>query len=945
MMLPLAAAMFQWAALGVLPASAAQRAPLPAPIELRLPEAAPESEPTALAAPLAAESAGRLPAQAAAAVEPAGVVTAAAPAAAASRAAVPLSKAVRALASNPAQDPRPALDRLYLGRRLPEAAADAASAVFARLPFVGAHLRKRAQESAPFFELMEREGHLFFVLKPQDLGKPFLLSATLERGLGEKDFPSAMSSGLEFLAYFRRVADHVELVSKNTKYRAPEGAPLERTMTEAAPDSPVAKAQILRERGGRLIVAADELFARDLFDWGDELSYAYRGDYKLDQDLSRVQQARGYPRNVELASRLSFVRAASYGWTRSHLNDTRTLPLTMRYSLSALPEPGYRSRDADERVGFFTTTYQDWSDDQAPELDRNVINRWRLEKTDPAAAVSPVKKPIVYWIDPSVPEQYRGAIARAVLTWNKAFERAGFKDAVEVRVARSGEDFDPADARRNVIRYYLERDSGYAVGPSRANPMTGEIYNAGVAISASHPRSPLAGVVPRIDLDENAAPSKGRAKGPCRYAEQAAQDAAFTLELLEARGGMTEEERRKFIEDYVTDLVLHEVGHTLGLRHNFAAKAWRPNAELGEHRQFTASVMDYAPINLAPPGRKQGAFWTTDLGPYDYWAIEYGYKDLPEGSERAELAKIAGRSSEPGLRFMTDEDVSGLDPTAQPWSLGSDALEFSRGRVALVRELWDRLEKKAADGVSAAKDLYRPMLQGWAIYRQAVDIAVSHVGGLIFTRAAQGRPAYEPVAAAQQRRTLDFLAKAVFSDEPLALSSRLLSASAPGRMPTAAREAPDLDYFPYNKLVLWLRRAALSRLLSDDTLERITESGNLLPAGADRLTVSELFNRLTDSIFSDLKPRAREAHDPDSLDIGAPRRQLQMDYVDRLIEIGFRGSDEEVPEASTAAKAHLRRLLRRVKDAAQSKSWDAATRDHLTELARKISRSSEHYVP
>jgi hypothetical protein len=357
-----------------------------------------------------------------------------------------------------------------------------ASDLAARLP---------RRPSKQLFETARFDDRAAIRVRADQLGKPYLLSATLERGLGEKDFPSTRSLDMEFVWYFRRSGDHLELVRKNTAFRAPAGTAIARTLERSIPDTVVARALIRSDFGGRLLVPLDELFGGDLFDDRSQLGAAYGGQYRQDGDATRVEVEKSFLKNLEVGAELQYERVDEGAKPESHLPDTRRLTLATRYSLSELPEPGFRPRQASPVVGHFVDTHDDWGDDQKRDLRSHVVRRWRLEKTDPAAPVSPVKQPIVYWIDGSVPPQYRGAIRRGVLEWNKAFERVGLKDAIVVREAPDDGSFDPADARFNVIRYYLERDSGYAIGPSRSNPMTGEIYNAGVNISAYHARHAL----------------------------------------------------------------------------------------------------------------------------------------------------------------------------------------------------------------------------------------------------------------------------------------------------------------------------------------------------------------------------------------------------------------------------------------------------------------------
>lgn len=843
------------------------------------------------------------------------------------------------------------------------AGATAAAAVFAaqtgllRLP-----AWPSAQRPLAAFARGARSETLMSV-RPEQLGRLMTLSATLERGLGEKDLYTRRADGFDRLVYLRRAGDFVELVARNTKFRAAPGSRLERAVREAVPDSVLSKARVRREDPwtGAAQVDADDLFGGDLFDLSPDLGYLYEGRYELDEESSEVTDAKAYPSNAELRSRLVYKRveaSAEYS-PQTHLADARRLELLMRYSLAVLPEgSGFIARSADERIGVFETEHQDLSDETRPDIDRNVANRWNLEKQDPSAAASPVKKPVVYWLDPSVPARYRPAVKRVVSEWNKAFARVGLLGAVELREAPADGSFDASDARYNVISFYLERDSGFAIGPSRVNPLTGQIYNASIAVSLYHVRHAL-GLsftdLDETDLDDLDKPAPGRKErkprhahhAGCRHAQGAGREAAMTLDVLAARGGLSEQEKERFVEDYLVDLLLHEMGHTLGLRHNFLAKAWVPTAKLSEAHPIAASVMDYIPVNLAAPGQKQGHYWNTEIGPYDYLAIEYLYKPL-DGSpveKEAALKAIAARMDEQGLFYATDEDLTGIDPTSRTWVLGDDVLGFVSGRMAVIWELWESLEARRAVG-GDGRDLYRAWVNGWKAYYRMARAAASFVGGVRFRRrAAAGGASYEPVSAAEQRRALELLNERVFSDAPLSISPELAAAMAPARLSTVNRAYPELAYVPYDDLTLVLRQGALDHLLDPETLERLSESARLARKDAAPLSLDELFDRLSASIWTEAFKPFRSTTRVKTRAISQSRRKLQEAHLHRLMELAFPADGEEMPHITFAARAHLKQLQGALKRASVGKGWDEASRAHLKQTVLHLVRAFKDYTP
>jgi hypothetical protein len=788
-------------------------------------------------------------------------------------------------------------------------------------------------------------------IEPAKFGRLMLLTASFERGLGEKDMHAAKADSYERAVYFRRSGEFVELVARDLSRRAPAGSALSDALAEVSADATIGKAKILAEDPVTGAVAVDlkGLALQDFFHLKGEVEEAFGAPYALDGELSALTRADAYAGNVEIGARQVYERKAAPegGEIATRLPDARRVALSVRLSFAALPESGYRPRRADSRIGHFTTVYEDWTDDRSARPTTTLVNRWRLEKSDPSAAASPVKSPVVYWLDASIPAGYRESVRRGVLAWNEAFEKVGLLGAIVVKDAPAG--FDASDARNTVIRWFVDKDAGYAIGQTRTDPVTGEIYQATLGISAIHPRAALG--VHFADLGE-AGDEKPGQKAPaaahkhdakCAHAEALAKQAQMTLAVLEARGGMTEEQKERFIQDYITDLTLHEVGHTLGLRHNFLAKTWKTGEELAGEAPLAASVMDYLPANVAPPGGKQGAFWNTKLGPYDFWAIEYAYKPLAAETEAAELAKIAARAGEPGHAYATDEDLIGLDPDSRPWYLGADALAWAAGRIATVRELWKSLEKNKAEGSGVAN--YRSFVHGWRGYLAAARLAASVVGGLGYRRNAGAAAPFTPISGARRRAALALIEATVFSDAPFDASADLRRRLDPGRDGTVDNPWPDLAWLPYDELTLWLRQDALSRLLDPELMALLSESIKMAPEGDDALTPRELIETLTKMIWREVVEPVRRNGKSKPLSISPSRRRLQEAHLNLLILLAYRSAKDEVPEVSALARAHLTRLSETLNEKSARKGWDDATRDHILQSANKIDSADSRYEP
>jgi hypothetical protein len=424
-------------------------------------------------------------------------------------------------------------------------------------------------------------------------------------------------------------------------------------------------------------------------------------------------------------------------------------------------------RRADPRIGHFEVPVWDFSSDSKYSAKTHYVDRWRLEKKDPQAEVSEPKEPIVFYIDRTVPEKYRPTVREAILEWNKAFEKAGFKDAIVVKQQDAEGTIDTFDARHSTVRWFVSTDGGFAIGPSTVDSRTGEILNAQVAIpeawSRDHrtfvveqapfpPPSPLPSATPAAD----AYPMALRDGNFCTYAADALNEMQFGLDVLEERGEIQagSAEAEAFVNASLKSAVMHEVGHALGLRHNFRASTVYPLAKLsdpawGRERGLAGSVMDYSPINIAVNGEAQGVYFDSTIGPYDYWAIEYAYRELPKETESEELAKIASRgATDPLLAFSSDEEaIAGLDPDASRFDLGADPLAYLQKRLQISQELWQRLQtKKLKPGESYAV-LRRTFDAGFRQFSRSAARLRRNGAAAVDSRAA-----FEAARGAQHRR-------------------------------------------------------------------------------------------------------------------------------------------------------------------------------------------------
>jgi Met-zincin/Domain of unknown function (DUF5117) len=719
--------------------------------------------------------------------------------------------------------------------------------------------------------------------------------------------------------------------------------------------------------------------------------------------LAKIIEAKAFPENVEIALQMP----VSGGTLR-----------TFHYSIIKVKStPGFKPREADQRVGFFSVGYSDLGKYHTEDVDKYYITRWPLQKRDPKLKMSPPKEPIIYYIENTVPVRYRRYIREGIEYWNKAYEQVGILNAIEVRYqdkeTGAHMDKDPEDVRYNFIRW-LNNNIGTAIGPSRAHPETGEIFDADVVLTdgwirafwyqysdmlpqtamegmsaetinwlETHPNwdprirmaSPeerpqllaqraqriASGIMPVTDTSlmlnpeaQRLADIIGRENALCMAATGKAMDMAsmgMHYEILKALRDDDEEAEDEqlldgipewFVGPMLSDLVAHEVGHTLGLRHNFKASSAYTLAQINSEdfkgkKPLATSVMDYIPVNInMDDGEVQGDYAMIDIGPYDMWAIEYGYTfDDPK--------KVLERAAEPELLYGTDGDTGGSDPRARRYDFSANPIDYAHNQIKLYDYYLENLEDKFIEDGDSWDKLSRGYRIALRAKTNANGIVSTYLGGTYTNRLKKGDSEeivpVEPVAADLQREALSLIIDNTFNDDTFGLSPELLAYFTTSRKdPFAGGE----EAYNVHDRILGVQSAALTQLLNPSTLRRVYDNELRVKASDDAFTLPELMTAVTDSIWTELDGKIDVHFTAREPMISSVRRNLQTEHMERLIDLtlesGFGAASKAITDLTRMELRKINDKIGQKIEGANSKI-DPYTMAHLTEAHHRIEKA------
>jgi len=669
----------------------------------------------------------------------------------------------------------------------------------------------------------------------------------------------------------------------------------------------------------------------------------------LNTTKSGYKSVRSYPNNTDVIVELGYDNPAPFNQGGKDITDARYNRIRFQHSFLEMPSNDFRSRLDDPRVGYFTQEIDNLTTIKVADY-KDVINRWSLVKKDPTAAISEPVEPIVWWVENTTPVEYRQTIVEAGQKWNEAFEKAGFRNAVVMKIMPDDATWDPADIRYNVIRWVSSPYPAYgAIGPSFVNPKTGQILGADITVEwFSGSASPIAEELYDVKSINTDLPSLllGINKNEevnipgvnkwmaCTLGQELKAQFTAGLTTLEATGA-SDAEIKELHKQFLYYLIMHEMGHTMGLNHNMKASQMLSPAEVNNKdithtKGLQGSVMDYPAVNVSTDRSKQGDYYTTKAGPYDLWAIEFGYTPFSPAEEAAGLKKILNHSNEPGLAFGNDADDmrspggGGIDPRVMVNDMSSDMVAYAEDRFILVNTLMGKLKEKYSKPGKSYAELrarYGTLIGQRGSMAQSVS---RYIGGVMVDRSFVGQETttkpFTPVSSAYQKKAMALLSKYVFAPDAFKGDAALF--------PYLQIQRRGFNFFGNGEdlraqtIILNMQVGLFVHLLSTNTLTRINNS----TLYGNTYTSADIMNDLTSAVFNaDLKTN-----------VNLYRLNLQTEYVKGLAAI----VSASVSPYDNASKAAMYNTLKKIKGMlATAISTDEQTRAHRANLVFIIDKA------
>jgi len=826
---------------------------------------------------------------------------------------------------------------------------------------------KSAEKEPGLFPIYRSGGKIYIEVRDDQFDTDFLEHIVPANGLGGYGF----HSGDQFaqngrIVRFHNLGKSVALIWPHTRFLATPGTALATAVRESTADSVEAVLPIATENKALKVHVLDASpLLGDLLDLGTALSDAVGsesgpgGGYHLDPTRTYFGPAKAFAQNVIVEADETF--ASSKSDEVDTVPDARFVQMRVKYNFSQiLSSPDYMPRLYDDRVGYWEDPHAAFDRDGDYDNLRYYILRWDMQPSDPTKPLSPAKKPIVFYLDRSIPDEYRGAVRDGILEWNKAFARIGISDAVQVLDPPNDPAWDPDDIRYSVVRWVTDQPSEFGAEAQIVwDPRTGEIFRGGVLLDSNlgrfakfSERNLLAALTMPGELPpDTTAPAQHNVYLPSHdestFGIGEAAQSAFGATALTLMG---EGNPDTYVYERIKAVAMHEVGHDFGLSHNFIAHNAFTAAEL-KSASYTkangtsASVMDYWPVNIWPKGTSHGTYFPTTLGSYDYHVIHWGYAPVPGArtpqDEVHTLARWAASADDPKYAFAGDEDGDfagghAIDPRTAPFLLSNRPMDWCGTQLDMTKGFMATIDRRFP-GPQESWSLERAaFLSLLGRYNTCASSLTHYIGGEYITRNRIGDPgvktALTPVSRAEEKRAYGMLDKYLFADSnwkfsPFTLRRLVYTEYMPfsdfGYDPQARHDLPVVE------LVGMIQRRALENMFAPLVLQRLADMPTKAEPGST-MTLADLFTWTQYSMFGDLT----NGHPTTQV-----RRNLQRAYARMLTRMAVRPLPGTPLDAQALARVELTDLDSATRKALGNRNLDLQTRAHLASMQIDVERA------
>jgi len=798
-------------------------------------------------------------------------------------------------------------------------------------------------------------GHAYMLINKNQLNKEYIYFAYTENGVIQAGHHRGSYRDNELFS-LRKSYNNIELVKENNSFYFDSTSALFKARGANISTSILVQEEIIAaDKDSLYLINADKIFLGESLSRvkppmlpipGAGFRFSLGG---LNPGKTHYSSIKGYNNNLDVVVEYVFDNPNAFIQGGEEVTDPRSVSITYQHSLMEVPQHDFVSRRDDPRIGFFSDQVNDMTTLSATPY-RDVIHRWNLVKKDPTAALSDPVEPITWWIENTTPVEYRETIKEAALTWNLAFAKAGFTNAIQVKIQADTADWEAGDIRYNVLRWTSSPNPPFGgYGPSFVNPKSGEILGADIMFEWAFLSGRLrqfdifttAGMAFPAEVDENDETRIPQIHNGhhCVAGELLQHNTILGMAQLNAVDADPAEKER-FIKQAIHYLVLHEMGHTLGMMHNMkASNLWMPD-EINDISKthdlgLIGSVMDYPAVNINPDHTKQGDYYTIKPGPYDLWAIEYAYSPglADPTQEEARLSNILARSTEPALLFGNDADDmrapgKGTDPRVMIFDISGDAVQYSYDRVKMLNGMLPKLKEKYSIEGEGYQQLLMSYLTVTGEIGNATSVMSRYIGGVYVERSVVGqanaKTPFIPVPEAYQKKAMKYLSEVLFAPNAFDASEGLydhLQRQRRGFNFSSNTEDPKI----YDR-ALNMQKSVLVHVLHPNTLDRVTNS----ELYGNTYDVVEIMNDLENAIF---------AADWNG-NVNTFRVNVQRQYVDYLIMIaglGKASSHNTISQA--AAYSTLLDIQKNLK--IYGSNGDLATRAHRAYLYYTINSALE----